>query len=573
MVLALLLTAFLLGRGGGAAPAVPLSFGQSIKVTWDPGIEVLPAISPDGKTVAYAGGNSTRMRIFVRPVSGGRGIALTDDTSQVQSSPRWSPDGSRVLFLERGGVFSAPASGGVETPEVPAGRLIPVISAAWAPDGKSIGYATGDSLFIRDAQNNSRGIARLFEPGACAWSPDAQYIACSSGNAISLTPGAVFGNVSPSKVVIVRVNDGTFRPITDSLSLNQSPVWSPDGHWIYFVSNRYGPRDIFAQAVSGGKAAGPLVRLTTGLNAHTISLSADGKRLAYADIAIESNAKAIPLPSHPPLIATSATQLTTGAQVVEAVDMSPDGRWLFYDSDLGGNMDLYRMALPHGTPERLTNDPSDDFWPDISPDGKEVAFHSWRGGSRDIYVMPLDGGPTQRLTTSPRQEALASWSADGTRIVFSDFGGRGGIGIVSRVNGVWQQPVWRLDWGFFPRWSPDGKSLNFSSRLSLGSVWTVPVDSGPPRLIADSTGPHGVVGDPARWSADGRLVYVRGGDGAGNTVLWSVPVSGGEPRLLVRFDGRSLNPSRGGWGVRANQLVFTNVDQRSDVWVMEVVKR
>ena len=572
--LVLLLVAFLLGRGGGGSAVAPLAFGQSIKVTWDPGIEVLPAISPDGKTVAYASGTPIRMRLYVRPVSGGRGIPLTDDTSQVQSHPRWSPDGSRVLFLERGGVFSAPASGGVGTPEVPPGRSSPIVSASWSPDGKSIGYVIGDSVYVRDGRNNSRGIARLFEPGACVWSPDARYLACSSGNAISLMPGVVFGNVSPSKVVLVGVQDGAVRPITDSLSLNQNPVWSPDGRWIYFISNRYGPRDIFAQQMAGGKTAGPPLRLTTGLNAHTISLSSDGKRLAYADIAIESNAQSIPLPARPPIIATSSTQLTSGGQLVEAMTMSSDGRWLFYDSDLGGNMDIYRKELPRGTPERLTTDSSDDFWPDVSPDGREVAFHSWRGGSRDIYVMPLDGGPTQRVTTSPRQEALASWSPDGNRIAFCDFSGRGGIGISTRINGVWQQPVWLLDWGWFPEWSPDGKSLNFSSRIAYGALWIIPVDSGAqPRLLADSAGPNGIMGDPAEWSPDGRLVYIRSQDRDGNTQLWSVPISGGAPRLVLTFDGRYLSPSRGGWGVRANQLVFTNVDQRSDVWVMEVEKR
>ena len=44
--------------------------------------------------------------------------------------------------------------------------------------------------------------------------------------------------------------------------------------------------------------------------------------------------------------------------------LSRDGRWLYYDSDLSGNSDLYRMALPGGAPERLTTDPADDFFPD-----------------------------------------------------------------------------------------------------------------------------------------------------------------------------------------------------------------
>ena len=176
-------------RAGRAPAALPMTFGSAIKVTWDPGIEVLPAISPDGKTVAYASGTPVRMRVFVRPVAGGRGIALTDDTTQVQSHPRWSPDGSRVLFLERGGVVSVPATGGAETAEVPPGRTGPVISAAWAPDGKRIAYVVGDSVFVREPGGDSRGIARVFEAHGCAWSPDAEYLACSSGNAIALTPG------------------------------------------------------------------------------------------------------------------------------------------------------------------------------------------------------------------------------------------------------------------------------------------------------------------------------------------------------------------------------------------------
>ena len=226
--------------------------------------------------------------------------------------------------------------------------------------------------------------------------------------------GSLFGNLSPSMIVTVRIADGMVSSVTDSLSVNQSPIWSPDGRWLYFVSNRYGPRDIFAAAMSDGRRTGPAIRLTTGLNAHTISLSPDGSRLAFASLEIESNAWWIPLPANPPQTASGRTQLTFGVQLVETADISPDGRWLFYDSDLGGNTDLYRMALPSGTPERLTTDFSDDFFPAVSPDGREVAFHSWRGGSRDIYVLPLDGGPIQRVSSSPRQEAMASWSPDGT---------------------------------------------------------------------------------------------------------------------------------------------------------------
>ena len=160
-----------------------------------------------------------------------------------------------------------------------------MISAAWAPDGQRIAYVVGDSVFVHEARGDSRGIARLSEAHGCAWSPDAEYLACASGNAIALTPGTLFGNASPSRVVSVRVRDGRVVPLTDSLFANLSPAWSPDGRWVYYLSNRYGPRDIFAQAMAGGAPRGPPLRLTTGLNAHTISLSSDGRRLAYGNLA------------------------------------------------------------------------------------------------------------------------------------------------------------------------------------------------------------------------------------------------------------------------------------------------
>jgi serine/threonine-protein kinase len=561
--------AYVLGVRRSTSTGMPLNFGQNIKVTWDPGLEVLPAISPDGRTVAYASGSPTRMRVFVRPVAGGRGIPLTDDTTQVQSHPRWSPDGSRVLFLARGGVVSAPATGGAETPQVPPGRTGPVISAAWSPDGTRIVYVVGDSLFIRDAGSKSRGVARVFEPNGCSWSPDGEFVACSSGNAISLTIGTLFGNVSPSKIVTVGVRDGHVVPITDSLSLNQSPVWSPDGSRLYYVSNRYGPRDIFSQEVVGGKQRGAAQRITTGLNAHTISLSANGRRLAYASIDIESNAWSVPIPTHPPRSVTRATQLTHGSQFVEAMELSRDGRWLYYDSDLSGNMDLYRMALPRGVPEQLTTDPSDDFFPTPSPDGREVAFHSWRGGSRDIWVMPLDGGPVQQVTSSPDQEALAQWSPDGNRLAYSLFTDRGGIRTVLRVNGVWQRPVERLDHGAFPHWSPDGRSLSFSSSLAQGSLWVMPADSGPPRLLADTVGPRAVKGDLTWWSTDGHSIYSRNLDATGGTSFWSIPLDGGSPSQLLTFEA-SGSLSRGGWEIMQGQLIYPAAEQRADVYVLEV---
>ena len=83
-----------------------------MQVTRDPGLEVDPALSPDGSLVAYAAGPATRMQIFVRQVGGGRTIALTSDSSQGYRWPRWSPDGSRIAYQGDAGIAVVPALGG-----------------------------------------------------------------------------------------------------------------------------------------------------------------------------------------------------------------------------------------------------------------------------------------------------------------------------------------------------------------------------------------------------------------------------------------------------------------------------
>ena len=429
-----------------------------------------------------------------------------------------------------------------ETAEVPPGRSGPVISAAWAPDGKRIAYVVGDSVFVREARGDSRGIARVFEAHGCAWSPDAEYLACSSGNAIALTPGTLFGNASPSRVVSVRVRDGRVVPLTDSLFANLSPVWSPDGRWVYYVSNRYGPRDIFAQAMAGGEPRGPALRLTTGLNAHTISLSADGRRIAYGDLAIESNAWSIadagPSAGRRP---SSAIQVTRGSQFVESSLLSRDGRWLYYDSDLSGNMDLYRMALPAGAPERLTSDSSDDFWPAPSPDGREVAFHSWRGGSRDIWVMPPrrrpapagdllagarrrwpPGRPTGIVSPTPSSAAEA---ASGRCA-----GPRGAPPGSSRSSGS--------AGGSSPPGRPTGGRWRSAARSPIGALWIMPADSGPPRLAGRHHRAPGGVGDGPSGATTAAPSTPGNADSTG-TSFWRIPLDGGAPERLVAFEGGS----------------------------------
>src|SRR6185295_3553081 len=106
------------------------------------------------------------------------------------------------------------------------------------------------------------------------------WIAFVSGNRwFVLSTTGNFGNVAPSRLMIAPSGGGMPMPLTDDSSLNVSPAWLPARGGLVFVSNREGGRDLYRLQLDGsGHPISAPERLSTGLNAGSVSVSADGKR-------------------------------------------------------------------------------------------------------------------------------------------------------------------------------------------------------------------------------------------------------------------------------------------------------
>ena len=562
-----------------------IGFGRRVQLTLDPGLEIEPAISPDGRLVAYAAGPMHSLEIRVRQVDGGGAITVAGQAGRPQRIPIWSPDGARLLFRSPRGIEIVSALGGASRVVVPAPAdpgpdpwqgVGPLMPAAWSPDGKSIAFLRGDTLHSQDLIGGaSHPLARAEELHSFAWSPDGRWIACVRGNRLSRQPGFMFGNFGASSIVILPASGGAPIPIADGEYHYGSPTWA-GSRSLLFVSNRGGGLDIYQTHIDGtGRPEGQPVRLTTGLEAEAISLATNGSRLAYSVLTETSNLWSLPIPrdADAPVSVRAAEPVTSGNQVIEFAGISPDGRWLVFDSDRGSTSDIWRQPLVGGEPEPLTTDPMEEYWPNWSPDGREIVFHGFEGGRRHLFVMSANGGDRQQITHGANDERCPSWGADG-RSVYYIHNFHGPDGELRRVtrgqDGRWSEEHTVFRGTVYPPLaSPDRRLVGFTFN---GAVMVVrAADDSAQVIVPHRDGPDAPQPAYVTWSADGRTLYYIAVDPADKASIWAVaPTPGSVPRMLVSFDEPGREWHRFGFVAHEGRFWFTMGDRQSDVWAAEV---
>ncbi len=411
-----------------AANMVSLDRVTLAPLTLDPGYEGEPTFSPDGQTIAYVSDRTGNFDIFLKQVSGGPDINLTNHPAD-DMQPAFSPDGKEIAFVSsRSGVpqclcffvygTEQPLMGGgiwVMTAFGGSPRRIAEMGTfpSWSPDGSSIIYSSGPWFGQKVYKIASTGgdpheIPIKLEGEAPflaypTYSPDGRWIAFEAVN----------------NVFVVKAEGGQARSIVKG----KHPVWSADSSTIFYSNVAAGKNYSLWQvpfSTSEGKVSGEASPLTVGRGYDSQpAVSRDGKLLAYAALDVSLNVESLPFDAESGRALGAPEPITQGNDRIYFFGVSPDGNTLAYESHRGASSHLWEVQ--RGSPPiQLTSDPNyRDSYPRWSPDGHTIAFDRLsmkKGyGASGLWLMASDGAnPRLAIENSD----LIGWMPNGTELVY-----------------------------------------------------------------------------------------------------------------------------------------------------------
>lgn len=554
-----------------AAPPVPVQL-----TTWS-GLELDPAFSPDGHTVAFAANRSGRFEIYLLQLAtGGRDIQLTADGEQ-NFQPDWSPDGAFLAYASHGrrGIWLIPSLGGTPRPLIAFGS-----HPAWSPDGGWIAFQSEptaelsasavpalppSTLWVAPAAGGEpRQVTREGAPpgghGAPAWTPDGRRLVFTASDR------------RRSAIWTVALDGSDLRLLTDTPAFGFDPHCSQDGRRVLFAGVASGDRyAVWSLPLDRGfRPAGPPTPVLSlpMASVRQLDVSRDGRRLVHAALGTATNLWTQPLHPSSGEPRGPAAPLTSGSGRHSRPVFSADGGLLAFDHrQVGASQDIWVMDAEGASPRQLTVDPVADGTPSFLPGADGVAFVSERGGALGLWSIGLGGGSERRLAPLPPGADGVRVAPDGREVVYHVAGRDGAVNLwlMSTDGSSPRQLTFDPELVGFACWSPDGRWLAAERRRGENDhLVVVPAGGGEPRQLTGGTGKHWA----HSWSPDGtRIAIAALLDGRWN--LHSVALDGSGMRQLIRFDALDEYVRYPAWSPQGDRIVFVRAQSTGDLWMVE----
>ena len=548
-----------------ARPAGPdWSRAAHLQLTNQPGTEFFPSLAPDGKSFVYASNENGNFDLFVQRVGGKTATTLTPGTLSDEVEPAFSPNGEQIAFRstrEPAGIYVMEA-GGENVRLLVAGCHHP----AWSPDGKEIVCSTAghqeapttrnttpSALWIANVETGAKRVLCVSDAMQPSWSPNGDRIAFWF-----MPPSA-----GRSDIGTISRNGGEIEVVTKDASTNWNPVWSPDGKFLYFASDRSGNMSFWRVAIEEktGKLQGEAAAVSTPatFNRH-LNFSRNGRRMVYVQTDQRSNIQAVKFDTKTEKIVGEPFWITRGDRQIVRPELSPDGTRFVMRVPRRTQDDILVVNRDGTNWRDLTNDKFFDRYPRWSPDGKRIAFTSDRSGRYEIWLLDADATNLRQLTfDSTGDTSFPLWSPDGTHMLFR----RNLVNYILDVNKSWAEQSLRLlpapggtEYFVAWDWSPDGKKL-------IGNL------SGPPLVVGYfslETNQYERVtesGNGPMWLADStRFLFTINN----KAYLGNIKTKRVREVFSPRDNEiRSVNISRDG-----EMLYFTIYSSESDIWLLDL---
>jgi Tol biopolymer transport system component len=313
---------------------------------------------------------------------------------------------------------------------------------------------------------------------------------------------------------------------------------------------------------SGEPLGDPEPITTPATSLAQISVSADGRRVAYSSVLVTSNIQKVTLD---PLLGTVVGQpdwVTTGSRRWSSPDPSSDGQRIVFYSLVQPEGHIY-VAGADGTGLRqVTGDSMIDRVPRWSPDGEWIAFFSNRSGPLQLWKIRPDGSELQQLTKAGLG-GIGAWSPEGLRMAGTTARGDGRAVYVFDPNLPWDQQVPQtlpppddsLARFSVNSWSPDGERLAGQLGFSDTGIVTYTFSSGTYERLTD-------FGEWPVWLPDSRhVLFVSGGK-----EFFILDVRSKEVRKVFSVTRDVIGPPR--LSLDGREVYFSRRVTEADIWLL-----